>query len=403
MKTPLIQLKNVCKAFGDTKVLNGVELDIAKGEVTAIIGKSGMGKSVLLKHMVGLLIADEGDILIEGKPLSKMKKSERKQLKMKISYMFQANALFDSLTIVENIAMPLEEHKRYKPSKIMELVDQKLKQLDLVGIGHKYPSQISGGMKKRVALARALITDPEIILFDEPTTGLDPIRKNAAHSMISDYQKRFGFTAIVVSHEIPDIFYISQHVAMLDEGKIIFQGTPEAIQTDTTPSVVQFINGLESRHDDLTGLAPQTQGVAQFGRDMERLKRHRIDFALLILTVNNLEVINEIEGHMAGQAILKKLAAKIQNCLSVTDSCSRYGLNKIMVLLSNSDMARANMFCSEVAREIENTTILELNPSHKNCISVSAGFAQALKDSSLSDLIGSADSANSTFYEFRIC
>ena len=143
--------------------------------------------------------------------------------------MFQGTALFDSMTVFENVALPLKERRLFSKTTITKKVREKLSQLDLNGVNNRYPAQISGGMKKRVALARALVTDPKIVLFDEPTTGLDPIRKNAAHSMILDYQKRFGFTGIVVSHEIPDIFFISDHMAMLDEGRIIFEGNSEDI------------------------------------------------------------------------------------------------------------------------------------------------------------------------------
>lgn len=254
MDKPLIQLINICKKFDSNHVLNGANLSIYRGDITTIIGKSGVGKSVLLKHIIGLIKPDSGVILFEGRSLADMKKSERKVLKRKFSYMFQGTALFDSLTICENIALPLKETTSLPGAKIKELVQNKMDQLDLFDINDKYPSQISGGMKKRVALARALVTDPEIVLFDEPTTGLDPIRKNAVHRMISDYQKKFGFTGVVVSHEIPDVFYISQRIAMLDEGIIIFEGVPEKIKEVANPIVQQFIKGLESRSGDLADM-----------------------------------------------------------------------------------------------------------------------------------------------------
>ena len=188
---PLIELKSTVKKFGDNFVLNGIDLSIFRGEITSIIGKSGVGKSVLLKHIIGLFEPDSGTVLYEGKPLDTMKRDDRKVLKRKFSYMFQESALFDFLTIFENIALPLQETTSLPEAEIHRRVRDKMHQLDLRKIDEKYPSQVSGGMKKRVALARALVTDPEIVLFDEPTTGLDPIRKSAVHSMISDYQKRF--------------------------------------------------------------------------------------------------------------------------------------------------------------------------------------------------------------------
>ncbi|NNG00434.1 MAG: ATP-binding cassette domain-containing protein [Desulfobacteraceae bacterium] len=403
MDTPLIELKKVTKSFGANIVLNGVDLHINKGEITTVIGKSGMGKSVLLKHMIGLLDPDDGDIYFQGTALNDMTKPERRKLKTRFSYMFQGNALFDSMTIYDNIALPLKERTTYHPSEIREKVNAKLKPLDLVGIEDKYPSQLSGGMKKRVALARALVTDPEIVLFDEPTTGLDPIRKNTVHSMISDYQQRFGFTGVVVSHEIPDVFYIAQHVAMLDEGRIIFQGTSEEIQKSTDPVILQFINGLESRHDALTGLPPQPQGVAQFRRDMAQFQRHHIKFSLVLLIVNNMEVLTEYEGHVAGQTILKRLAGHVQNCLGITDTCSRYGLNKIMVLLSAGEISRARMFCTELAREMERDPTMHIKPTKDTCISISAGFSVAAENSELEELIEQADAGNNSFYEFRVC
>lgn len=244
MREPFIQFKNVCKKFGENQVLDGADLSIYKGEITTIIGKSGVGKSVLLKHIIGLIEQDSGAILFEGRPVSEMKKAERRILKRKCSYMFQGTALFDSLTVYENIALPLKETTFLNDTEINRRVKDKMDQLDLNGIDDKYHSQLSGGMKKRVALARALVTDPEVVLFDEPTTGLDPIRKKAVHEMISDYQRKFGFTGVVVSHDIPDIFHISKRVAMLDEGRILFEGTPEQLALVSEPAVKEFIQGL---------------------------------------------------------------------------------------------------------------------------------------------------------------
>jgi len=243
MTLPLIQFNQVFKRFGDNVVLKGVDLSIYRGEVTAIIGKSGIGKSVLLKHIIGLLEPDQGEILFEGQALKRMNPVQRKTVKMKFSYMFQGTALFDSMTVYENVALPLKEKGQMSFDQIESRVRGKLAQLDLEGIDDKYPSQLSGGMKKRVAMARALVTEPEIVLFDEPTTGLDPIRKNAAHAMMSEYQKTFGFTGVMVSHEIPDVFHVSQRIAMLDQGRIVFEGSPEALQNSTEPIIRQFIRG----------------------------------------------------------------------------------------------------------------------------------------------------------------
>jgi len=243
MEIPLIAFENVFKAFGTHVVLNGVDLQVYRGQVTAVIGKSGEGKSVLLKHIIGLLRQDAGRILFEGRPIDEYSNSDRHALKRKFSYMFQGAALFDSMTVWENIALPLKECYRLPAGEVRSRVREKMTQLDLDGIDNQYPSQLSGGMQKRVALARALVTDPEIVLFDEPTTGLDPVRKNAVHKMISAYQQRFGFTAVVVSHDIPDIFDIAQRVAMLDEGRICFEGTPDELLQSTLPAISAFIRG----------------------------------------------------------------------------------------------------------------------------------------------------------------
>ncbi|MBN1932254.1 MAG: ATP-binding cassette domain-containing protein [Desulfobacterales bacterium] len=403
MNTPLIEFKEVYKKFGTHEVLRGANLSIFQGEITTIIGKSGVGKSVLLKHIIGLIEPDSGQILFQGKPLSEMKKAEKKALKKKFSYMFQGTALFDSMTVFENIALPLKEKTTLPGKEIQKRVLNKMHQLDLHDIEDQYPSQLSGGMKKRVALVRALITDPEIILFDEPTTGLDPIRKNAVHSMISDYQKRFGFTGVVVSHEIPDIFYISQRIAMIEEGRIVFQGSPKEVQESSDPVINQFVHGLEIRRDDMTGIIPQPLGEERFREEMERLQRYRTSFSLIMLTVENLEEINEKMGHVKGQMLLKRLAAQVQDLLNITDTCSRYGLNKLMVLLPNTDLDQARKFCDKLATELKRKELPELPMPSGLCFSVSAGFVEAQKNSQLETLIANAESVQNSFYEFRVC
>ena len=221
--------------------------------------------------------------------------------------------------------------------------------------------------------------------------------------MILDYQKRFSFTGIIVSHEIPDVFFISDHMAMLDDGRIVFEGNPEEIQQSVNLIVQQFIHGLESRQDDLTGLLPHPQGVEKFKREMARLQRHQIDFALVLLTMCNIEAIDEIVGHVASQKILQELASHVQHCIGITDSCSRLGLNRIMVLLSSSDIVRARTFCSELARELKNDQKIKFPCDPQKCITINAGFAQAKVDSTLEQLISDAASAESLFYEFRVC
>ncbi len=251
MNHPLIEFVNVSKSFGNQNVLSDVNLKIETGKITAIIGKSGVGKSILLKHIVGLIWADSGQVLFEGQSLAHMSRKQKKTIRHKLSYMFQGGALFDSLTVYENIALPLAEHGRLSHSEINQRVSQQLHQLDLDQVDEKYPSQLSGGMKKRVALARALITRPQIVLFDEPTTGLDPVRKEAVHQLIADHQRQFKFTAIIVSHEIPDIFSIAQDIAMLDAGQIIFQGSPADIERSDIAAVKQFLHIMRIRQQQI--------------------------------------------------------------------------------------------------------------------------------------------------------
>lgn len=243
MKSPLIEFVNVKKSFGNNHVMQGVNLSIYEDEITVVIGKSGSGKSVLLKHIIGLMQQDSGNVLFCGEDILSMSGSKRREFKRKFSYMFQENALFDSMNIYENIALPLTETSLFSKQEIRKKVEIRMEQLEIQGTSNKYPAQLSGGMKKRVALARALVTEPSIVLFDEPTTGLDPVRKNGVHAMIKSYQEMFGFTAVIVSHEIPDIFQISQRVAMLEKGRIIFQGTAKQIVDCNESEVSSFING----------------------------------------------------------------------------------------------------------------------------------------------------------------
>ncbi|MBI5591808.1 MAG: ATP-binding cassette domain-containing protein [Deltaproteobacteria bacterium] len=403
MKTPLIQLNDIHKAFGANKVLDGIELSIYQGEITTIIGKSGGGKSVLLKHIIGLLEPDSGQILFNGHPLSEMKRPERKTLKRKFSYMFQGNALFDSLTVCENVALPLKETTSLPDREILRRAAEKMAQLDIQGIEDKYPSQLSGGMKKRVALARALMTDPEIILFDEPTTGLDPIRKNAVLSMISDYQKKFGFTGIVVSHEIPDIFYISQRIAMLNDGRILFEGSPDEIQRSVVPEIRNFIYGYEDRRGAHNGKGHQPYIELRFLQEMVRLQNHHIAFSLVLFTFENIDEIHEHAVHIAGQTVIENLALKIRHKIAITDSCSRFGLDKIVLLISNADSARAHAFCESLASEIQGKDLMGRSPNPEFCFSISVGFAQATQDSSLETLLETAESSSIPFYKFKVC
>ena len=403
MIQPLIEFKDVKKNFGITPVLDGVNLNIYKGETITILGKSGVGKSVLLKHMVGLLEQDSGEILYKGMSLSMLKTKDKAAFKEKFSYMFQGTALFDSMTVLQNIILPLEEKKKFSRKALLQKAKEKMTQLDIEEIGDKYPSQISGGMKKRVALARALITDPEIVLFDEPTTGLDPIRKSAVHSMISDYQKKFGFTAIMVSHEIPDIFFISNRIAMLDEGKVLFQGSPDQFQNSNEPVIREFLQVLESNTDILTGLSHKTHGERRFREAVERLNRYSSPFTIVLLTVENLNEFDTKMGHEASSSALKNLAAQVESHVRITDTCSRYGMNKIMIILSDTDLNCANLVCERIIKGLENGTAMDIKPSPDFCFSLSIGMVQVKKASKMEEVMALAEKTKNIVQEFNVC
>ena len=402
MIQPLIKFDNVSKQFGTNRILKEISLSIYQGEVTAIIGKSGVGKSVLLKHIVGLMQADSGEIFLSGRPLSKMKRPEIDKLREKYSYVFQDAALFDSMTVSENVAFPLRAYRSLSKSEVKSHVEEKLQLFELQGAHDKYPGQISGGMKRRVALARALVIDPEVVLLDEPTTGLDPIRANAVYSMIVDFQKKFGFTAVMISHEIPEIFYFSQRIAMLNDGRICFEGTPEDIRRCSDPVVRQFVNGLEKPRDALTNMATMIQGEQKIKEELARFQRHQIIFSVVMLTIENMNEINENLGHACGQAVLRNFAAKIQQRLDVTDTCSRYSLDKILVVLHNADMEEARKFSTRLSKELKLKDLLNEAADNKLMIRISAGYAQAEKDSMLKEVLANAESKNSLYYEFKL-
>lgn len=239
----MIEVMNLRKSFNGQEILRGVDLKVDNGQSLALIGGSGSGKSVLLKHIIGLLKPDSGRILIDSEDISKLRGRKLKRLKERFGMVFQGGALFDSLTVFENVAFPLREKTRMKALQIRKTVREDLAAVGLSGAENKYPAEISGGMKKRVALARCLVMNPEIILFDEPTTGLDPLTGKAIHTMIRSCQKSFKFTSIMVTHEIPAIFSLVDRVAMIYNGEILAEGTPEEIQNSKDPVIHQFIHG----------------------------------------------------------------------------------------------------------------------------------------------------------------
>ncbi|TKB82122.1 MAG: ABC transporter ATP-binding protein [Nitrospira sp.] len=237
----MIKLVGVEKTLGGQKVLRGVTLSIPAGKLTTIIGPSGEGKSVLLKHMIGLMKPDRGEVWVGNEEISRLRGEALNTARKRFSMLFQGAALFDSLTVTDNVAFPLREKLHLPEKEVARRVGERLEQVGLAGMGHKYPSELSGGMKKRAGLARALVMEPEIVLFDEPTTGLDPLMAHTIHALISSTQRRFGFTAVMVSHEIPEVFLISDWVAMLKSGRIAAMAPAAEFINTTDPEVREFI------------------------------------------------------------------------------------------------------------------------------------------------------------------
>ena len=392
MTVPLIELKNVTKRFGERTILDRVDLTIFEGDITTIIGKSGVGKSVLLKHIIGLLRPDEGEILFNGKGLKDMIRKERKSFKRQVSYMFQNNALFDSLTVFENIALPLRERTRLNEDTIQSKVMAQIDQMELSEVTYKYPSQISGGMQKRVALARALVSGPKIILFDEPTAGLDPLRKNVVLSMIAHHQKKIRFTAILVSHDIPDVLFISNRVAIIDSGRIPFQGTPMELEQSENPVVQQFIKGQASLKDELTGLNTRRDIENMLIQKMGRPDRLQETFSIVMFTIENLEQINEHIGHIAAQQIIRCLGTLIKDHFDTAGTSARYSQNEILMVLPHTGLKEAKQVLDELATDLQKQEIFQAKSYPKACFSFSvlAGLAEARPGTDLDSLMGQA-------------
>ncbi|MEJ2588524.1 MAG: ABC transporter ATP-binding protein [Deltaproteobacteria bacterium] len=240
----MIKIEDLHKSFDGHRVLNGVSLKIEKGQILALIGASGCGKSVLLKHLAGLMAPDQGRVLIDGQDIWAAGGKPLRAMRERLGFLFQGGALFDSMSVFENVAFPLKEKTRLSDETIHSRVFSELERVGLSGSEHKYPSQISGGMVKRAALARALIRDPEIMCFDEPTTGLDPVIGHAILKLIDECHRKLSFTGIIVTHEIPKVFAIVDRVAMLHEGSVRAEGTPHNLSMSEDDVVRAFVGDV---------------------------------------------------------------------------------------------------------------------------------------------------------------
>lgn len=408
MDAPLIEFKNVTKRFDTRTVLDGINLKIFRGDVTTIIGKSGVGKSVLLKHIVGLMDADQGEVLLHGRPLSRLDRKAKDELMGGISYMFQNNALFDALTVYDNVAMPLQHTTRLGQQEINAKVMERIAQTELAEVAHRYPSELSGGMKKRVALARALVTDPEIVLFDEPTTGQDPIRRNAILSMIAEYQRRIGFTAVLISHDLPDVFFISNRIIAVYDGKVIFEGSPEEFDDFEHPFRYEFIHSLENLQEELTGLYSRRNFKARYQTELQGNAQSRT-YAVVVFRLEAFDTIQEGLGHTAAQELIRSIGASISHYFNdVGGFSTRYGVDQYTSVLPYSNLGEARQSVAGFADHFERrsrTGLQKMVRAEFDCadavtISIAAGIAEGQADWDIESILDSADAAQDTILTF---
>jgi phospholipid/cholesterol/gamma-HCH transport system ATP-binding protein len=252
-----IKVSGLRRRFDGQQVLDGVELECPRGQITTIVGPSGCGKTVFLKHLTLLMRPDSGHIVINDVDVTELSRRMVDLVREQFGVLFQGGALFDSLTLFENVAFPLVEKTRLSRSEIAAAVNDKLAAVSLEGMGHKYPSEISGGMQKRAALARALIRNPHILYLDEPTTGLDPTRTGAIHSLIRRTHEKFGLTVVMVSHDVPQVFEISDRVAFMHEGKMWLNGTVAEVMEKHDPIFERFLAGVASDEE------PEAAGASE--------------------------------------------------------------------------------------------------------------------------------------------
>jgi len=250
---PIVSIKGLHKSFGTTKVLHGIDLDIERGKTTVILGPSGTGKSVLLKHIVGLIRPDHGQVLVDGTRVDTLGENELVDVRKRIGYLFQLGALFDSMTVGENVAFPLVEHTKMDANLRETCVQRVLTIVGLDGFQRKYPAELSGGQQRRVALARAIVLEPCMVLYDEPTTGLDPVRADLINELILALTKKMGITSVVVTHDLASANKIADRMLLMHRGRIICDGNPEQVRASDNAVVQRFIHG-EADEDDLANI-----------------------------------------------------------------------------------------------------------------------------------------------------
>jgi phospholipid/cholesterol/gamma-HCH transport system ATP-binding protein len=397
METPLIEFKNVTKRFGEKTVLDKVNLKIYENQITTIIGKSGSGKSVLLKHIIGLLKPDEGTIIFQGKPVNKMKKSEWDACRSQIAYLFQNNALLDSMTVLDNVTFPLRQTTNFSKTEIEKKALKRIDELELTEAVDKFPSELSGGMQKRVALARASVTDPKIVLFDEPTTGQDPIRKNMILSMVAHYRRKFGFTAVMISHDIPDVFFISDRLVILWEGTVGFEGTYEEAAKLKLPMIDEFLRSLEGFQDELTGLLSREMFRVQYAAMLGGAAT-AADVSAALFSVE-FDLLHETLGPQVAVEVLKALGEYTNARFNPIGGFSaRHSMDEILTIFPHTSIDEARQLAADFARELNRgalariQSIAQAKMGAKACpeIHVRAGVTEASSTDEIDQIIEKA-------------
>jgi phospholipid/cholesterol/gamma-HCH transport system ATP-binding protein len=409
---PILEFRSVTK-FNDYSpekvVLDNIDFQIYQSDITTIFGLKSGGESLILGLIAGLQSADKGEIVYNGIPISDMSPVEKDLYKSKISYVGQQNSLFDSMTVFENIAFPLITATKFSENVIKQKVIETAHELELTESLDLNPAQLSEARQKRVALARAIISEPEILIVDEPTAGQDFIQKNAILGMIARYKKKSGFTVILTSREIPDVLFISDRVLVLYGKRIVFQGTPEELKNFDHPFQDEITLSLENLAEELTGHYSRRHFMIRY--QSELAKRSGDSFAVLVFSFDNMDAIGEAVSSDAAQQVLRSLGAYIRKqSLGVGGFSTRQSINEFAVLLPFSDLEEAQRILDDFAKGFREQGIAEVSSVFKRKVkkeacfdfSISAGMAQGNSQIELEAVIEFARLNKQPIAEFEI-